>query len=35
MPDGKDPLVREERGFVATSLSVVWQGNAEQPRDNG
>lgn len=35
MPDGKDPLVREERGFVASSSSVVWQGTAEQPRDKG
>ncbi len=23
MPEGKDPLVREERGFAATSLPVV------------
>ena len=32
MPEGKDPLVREERGFGATSLPVVWQGTAGQPR---
>jgi len=23
MPEGKDPLVREERGFVTSSLPVV------------
>ncbi len=28
MPDRKGPLVREERGLGATSLPVVWQGNA-------
>lgn len=33
--EGKDPLVREEQGFVATSLPVVWQGTAGQPRYNG
>ena len=26
MTDEKDPLVREEQGFVASSLSVVRQG---------
>jgi hypothetical protein len=26
--DGRGPLVREERGLGATSLPVVWQGNA-------
>ncbi len=33
--EGKDPLVREEQGFAATSLPVVWQGTAGQPRCNG
>jgi hypothetical protein len=28
MFEGKDPLVREEQGSVATSLPVVRQGNA-------
>ena len=30
--EGKGPLVREERGLVATSLPVVRQGIAGQPR---
>ena len=33
--DGKGPIVREEQGFAATSLPVVWQGTAGQPRCNG
>ncbi len=32
VPEGKEPLVREERGFVASSLPVVRQGTAGQPR---
>ena len=35
MPAGKVPSVREERGIGASSLSVVWQGIAEQPRASG
>lgn len=35
MPERKDPLVREERGFAATSLPVVRQGTAGQPRCKG
>ena len=26
MSEGKEPLVREERGLVASGLPVVWQG---------
>ena len=33
--DGKEPLVREEQGFVAASRPVVWQGTAGQPRYKG
>ena len=33
--EGKDPLVREEQGIAATSLSVVRSGTAEQPRCKG
>ena len=33
--EGKDPLVREEQGFAATSLQVVWLGTAGQPRESG
>ena len=35
MPEGKEPLVREEQGFVAASRPVVWQGTAGQPRYKG
>jgi hypothetical protein len=35
MPEGKDPLVREEQGSAATSLPVVRQGRAGQPRCKG
>ena len=35
MPEGKDPLVREERGSGASSLTVVRQGIAVQPRAYG
>ena len=33
--EGKGPIVREERGLAATSLPVVRQGTAGQPRCNG
>ena len=35
VPDEKDPLVREEQEYAASSLSVVRQGIAEQPRGSG
>ncbi len=35
VPEGKGPLVREERGLAATSLPVVRQGIAGQPRCKG
>src|SRR6267143_939432 len=35
LPEGKAPLVREERGIVASSLPVVRQGTAGQPRYRG
>jgi hypothetical protein len=35
MREGKGPLVREEQGPVATSLPVVRQGSAGQPRYKG
>lgn len=35
VPEGKVPLVREERGAGASSLPVVWQGIAGQPRASG
>ena len=35
MFEGKGPLVREEQGPAATSLPVVRQGNAGQPRCKG
>ena len=34
-PEGKGPLVREEQGLAASSLPVVRQGNAGQPRRRG
>ena len=35
MSEGKVPLVREEHGTGASSLPVVWQGIAGQPRASG
>ena len=35
MPETKGPLVREEQGLAATSLPVVRQGTAGQPRCKG
>ena len=35
VPEGKVPLVREERGIGASGLSVVRQGIAEQLRASG
>ena len=35
VPEEKVPLVREEQGIVATSLPVVRQGIAGQPRGKG
>ena len=34
-PEGKDPLVREERGSAASSVPVVRPGIAGQPRRRG
>ena len=35
MPEGKEPLVREEQGFAASSRPVVRKGTAGQPRSKG
>ena len=35
LSEGKVPLVREERGIGATSVAVVRQGIAAQPRSSG